>query len=84
MSAVSALVSTHDLVGLFAGDEFTDGYPTLELAQRICDRVQPDNVTDLKLVIYGQLPNDEIPVGEREAMARGYACWRALRHRKAA
>ena len=82
MSTVSEVVATGDLAGLFAGDEHTAGYPTLELARRLCERIQPDTVTDLRHAIYGQLPLDEIPLEEREMMARGYACWRALRYRK--
>ena len=75
VSTVGELVSVDELRLLFAGDELTAGYPTIRLALTLCERTLPGSVTELKRSIYGELPMDEIPHGEREAMARAYAAW---------
>lgn len=74
MTTVQERVTVEELALLFAGDEYTTGYPTIELGVTICERTWPDCVTDLKNTIYGPwYPVDEIPLEERAVLARAYA-----------
>lgn len=79
MSAVACQVSTSDLIGLFAGDEHSRGYPTFQLAYALCDRLEPASAGQLKDLVYGEdWPLDEIPVGEREELARAFVAWKRM------
>lgn len=76
VSTVACLVTTSELVKLFAGDDLSEGYPSQAIAYAICMRIQPDSATALKNRIYGHdVDCGLITWRAREAMARGYAAW---------
>jgi hypothetical protein len=77
-------VSNYDLGLLFTGDEDSQPCPSKELVIVLCERLQPEAVTDLKNALYGKdTPMDDIALLEREAMARGFATWNVHRRQAA-
>lgn len=75
MAAVMEAVDVHDLASMFAGDDLAAGYPTATLVEEICRRTRPENVSEVRRLIYPFTPVAEVPKQARCAIAVGYTDW---------
>ncbi len=74
MTATVAL-PTEELIALYAGDDLSDGHPTLELAVAICDRIEPHTAARRRVAVYGDMPPDTIGPDALSILNLGWQMW---------
>lgn len=74
-------IAVRELAALFAGepddggDMLTEPHPTVPLAVELCRALRPVNVEALTKGVYGDIPADEIPAFELQALRLGFERW---------
>lgn len=74
-------MSVRELAELFAGEPDDGGgmltlpHPTVPLAVELCRALRPINVEALTKGVYGDMPVDEIPAFELQALRLGFERW---------
>ena len=72
------MVPTDVLIALFSGDEVSPAHPTVALASRLCERLQPVSLRAFRELLFGAVPADlvdQIQLDVRVAMREGFAAW---------